>query len=242
MKKTINILRSIITSLLFLSLILIIIVQFSFTAIRLSNKNLPDLINRETVLDTIIESDINLDKKDRELAIEYIDNYVNYVFHKRSFPSTEEFDKTSLSEDEVKEKKRLLTAIRSKIDMKYDSVLLLRDFNNFLSNGSIYLLINIALFINILLILITSGNISNAFSIFGLSAMMAGLIILISSSILPTRLPKILDSVTMNFVEDILNKEFLTKIFNQALIYIAIGFFVFIITYIVKKLILKKQN
>lgn len=242
MKKITNILRSIITSLLFLTLIVFTIIQFTFTTIRLSNKNIPELIDREILLKLIIPASDNLDGTTKEVAIHYIDDYINYVFHKRSFPSIQNVDSTLIDETKNKEVEKLLTQIRDKIDMSYENVIALRYVNNFLSNGSIYLLINIGLFIIILLLFIVTGKLLNTASLTGIAIIIASLLILILSSVLTAALPKLLDPLVYNFVAHIFDKQMINKIFNQSLIYTSIGFLAFASAFITKKTLLKKQS
>lgn len=241
MKTTINILRSILTSFFFLILILAVTIQFMFTTIRINNKTIPDLVSPETIL-KMIKLDKELDPTSKEYAISYIDEYINYVFYKRSFPSIQEYNYKDISDNEKQDVIKLLTDIRNKIDMDYKTVVVLRDINNFLSNGSIYLLINIGTLIVILLILISSGKIPLTLKLTGASITLAGLITLLLSTVGTSLLYKNLDPLASNFVKTVFNSSFLKKIFNQSLIYITIGFTLFIVVLIINRYLLKKQT
>lgn len=242
MKTTINILRSIFTSLLFLILTIALIIQFIFTAIHLSEKTLPDIINPQTILEAITQGE-QLDEPSKKLAINYIEEYKNYVFYKRSFPSVQPSPKNDEPNEQEKiNTEQLLTNIRNKIDMKYETVLTLRNINNFLSNGAIYLLINIGLFVIILLIWITTTKISKTFKLTGISMTISGLLFLFATNIGITILTKHLDPLSNNFIKDLFSNTFLRNLQNQALVYIALGFFLFLTTFTIQRFLIKKQT
>ena len=100
MKKTIKILRSTIASLLFLILIVTVIVQFTFTSIHKDHIRIPDRISREKILNEILK-DNTLKDETKKIAIEYIDNYINYIFYKRSYPSIQTIDFENLPEEQI---------------------------------------------------------------------------------------------------------------------------------------------
>ena len=237
MKTLLNVLRSIITSFLFIILIILIVIQFLFTTIRLQNTKLSNLINRENIYDLVI-TDVNLrdNQNVHEIGIQYIDDYINYVFYKRSFPTIDLSDIETATEQEYRLINEGVELLKAKVDLQYETILQIRDFNNFISNGSIYLLINIAVFTLTLVIGIVTGSLSKSFKFFASSLVIGALISLIGEVIISSNFLNNSNPIIVKFAENIFNNEMNTKFFNLSLIYICLGVALFFTIYILQKL------
>ncbi len=241
MKTLFKILRSILTSLLFLCMTFGIIVQFSFTCFHKSPQRVPDYIDREAILDSALEEK-TVSKETRAVLLEYVDNYIDYVFYKRSYPSIQTVDYNSLPEGEISYAKTLVQTLNKKIDIEYDTIVKIRSINNLISNGAIFLMINIGLFIIFLITLILLRNLKKSLLILGLSTIIGTLLSLIGSIILASNIKKWLAAPTYAVLHSILDKKFLSGIHAQALIYIVIGLIIFLTTYIYSKRDLFKRQ
>ena len=118
MKTLFNIMRSIITSFVFIILTIAIMIQFFFTMFRLQGDRLSDLIDRENIY-ILVADDIRI--KDNPLfknvSIKYIDDYINYVFYKRSFPSIDVNAIENLEENNKKDILESIDIVKNKMDL-----------------------------------------------------------------------------------------------------------------------------
>ena len=132
--------------------------------------------------------------------------------------------------------------IRDKIDINYESVLKIRNINNILSNGSIYLLINIGIFVILIILFILNMDFKKTIMAFGLSSILSGLISILSATILVKELSKIVDYKIYNFINSIFSDSFMTSFYDQGIIYICLGLVVFLITYLISKFVLSHKT
>jgi hypothetical protein len=216
-----------------------IIIQFSFTIIKSSNKTLPDLIDRELLVDMIMGSKID-DYEIKMVLKDYLDSYINYVFYKRSYPSIQSIDYGLLEGDRLTEAKNELITFKEKIDLEYEDVLKLRDANTFFSNSSIYLLINIGVFLIFILISIMRVSFKSGLKLTSIALIISSVLILASSVLLETNLSNMISPTIYSFVEGIFNDDLMNSIFNLALIYLSVGVVVFIIFFIMGRIQNKK--
>ncbi len=242
MKKTIKILRSTIASLLFLILIVTVIVQFTFTSIHKDHIRIPDRISREKILNEILK-DNTLKDETKKIAIEYIDNYINYIFYKRSYPSIQTIDFENLPEEQINEAKNTISKINKEIELDYELIIKMREVNNTISNGSIYLMLNIAILVILLLIMIVTFEPIKTLIFFGIGIIIGTLLSLIGSIILASNIQTLVPQALHIILDSIISKRFLSSIHAQSLIYIIIGMIIFLCSYIYsKRHIFHKQN
>ncbi len=242
MKTLFKIARSIIASLLFLTLIFAVVIQFTFTLIHKEPKRIPDKISRQELLYEILDNQ-TLEPETEKLAIDYIDDYLNYIFYKRSYPSTQTIDFDNLPEDQIADAKTVINQINKKIEIEYDSIVKIRSINNTISNGSIYLMVNIALFIIFLLFMIVTFSPAKSLLFLGLSIILGALLSLITMVTTASNIENWLPPSLSLLLNAILSKEFLGGINTLTIIYVIIGLVLFLSAYIyIKKELFKKQN
>ena len=131
MKTTIKIMRSVSTSLLFLLITILIMLQFIFTVVRINTRNISDLIDRETLLENILDEKIE-DEQIKNLALDYTEDYLNYVFYKRSYPSIQNVDFSSLEESQITPAREYINTLKDKIDLEYETIVKMRNINFFI--------------------------------------------------------------------------------------------------------------
>ena len=229
MKTFINIVRSILTSLLFLIISAAIIVQFAFTIVHMQNKKIPDLIDREVVLGLATKDGfITNNEAIRNLAIEYIDQYINYVFYKRSYPAMPNLNIEGIDENTKREITSEFDSLKEKIDLDYELVLKIRDVNNILSNGAIYLLINIGVFSLFIVMSILRGSFLKGIKYFSASLALMSLILLLAGSFAHSLISEIDNEILHSIMSEIVDGEFMNTFFNVDLIYLVTGVFSFL--------------
>lgn len=242
MKTLFKITRSIIASLLFLILTFAVIIQFTFTLIHKEPTKIPDKIPRHELLYKVLDN-TTLEPETEKIAIEYIDDYLNYIFYKRSYPSTQTIDFDNLPEDQIANAKNIITQINKKIEIEYDSIVKIRNINNTISNGSIYLMVNIALFIIFLLFMIVTFSPAKSFLFLGLSTILGALLSLIALVAAASNIENWFPPSLSLLLDTILSKEFLGGIHTLTIIYVIIGLILFLSAYIyTKRELFKKQN
>lgn len=146
MKNTIKILRSIATSLLFIMLTVAVIIVLVFASINLSSPNFPSMIDREEFLNEVLDYEIE-DETTKSIALDYLNDYINYIFHKRSYPSLQTIDYKDMTGEDKIEAQRLIEKLSDRICLEYNSVLAFRKINNITSNRAIFLIMSIGLFL-----------------------------------------------------------------------------------------------
>lgn len=238
MKTLIKIMRSIMTSLLFVLLICFIILQFIFTFVKSAGGSISDLVKPEEILNNID----GLDENSKEITEGYIEDYINYVFHRRSYPSIQTIDLSMYNEEEQKIIIDHLNEVKSTIDIKYETVLKIRDIDSFFSNQALYLLINIGIIVLFIILVIVNGKIVNSLKLLSTSIISAGIISLILSSIFVANAKSYFDSIVLVLFNSIFDTGTTKEIMNLSLIYIAIGCLIFSIIYILNRLIYKKNK
>ena len=226
MKTTIKIMRSISTSLLFLLITILIMLQFIFTVVRINTRNISDLIDRETLLENILDEKIE-DEQIKNLALDYTEDYLNYVFYKRSYPSIQNVDFSSLEESQITPAREYINTLKDKIDLEYETIVKIRNINFFLSNGAIYLIINIGIFFLFIALTLTRGNFKNSFKLFSISLIAAGIITVLAFIIFKINLTHIFGFSLYNMIEEILNESITKSTYTLAFSYILVGFIIF---------------
>lgn len=223
MKTLLKIMRSTIASLFFLILTASLTIHFAFTLTKLQDARISDLIDRDALLLEVVDK-TSLDNPNiQKLADAYIEDYIKYVFYRRSYPSIQTIKMDDLNESEQELAKEVLNEIKLKIDIDYENILTIRGIDSIISNGAIYFLINIGILLLVLILSIILFDFSKAFEILGISGIAAGLVSLIGSSIIIANLRTLLPKDIYRFASTIINDDVTTRIFDQAIIYICIG-------------------
>lgn len=238
MKTLFKISRSIITSLLILLLIGTTFIHIGFTALRMNARDIEHLIDREKLLETGLDEVPENDAL-RSVILNYIDDYIKYVFHKKSYPSIQTVDFKDLTEEEKLSAEKLILKVSDTLDIEYERVIQIRNFNNFISNGSIYLIINVAVFLLFVILSIISLSFKKG-SMYGfLSVSIGGLIsllFLLSRNGFLNKFPDVLK----NFIESALSEELISSLFKLSVIYFVVGFLIFTFILVYDKFLKKK--
>jgi len=205
----------------------------------MQNKKIPDLIDREVLLNLITDNDsVYNDELIHPLAINYVDEYINYVFYKRSYPTLN----SVLTKSYKEETSIYLQKVKDKLDIDYELVVQIRDINNFIYNSSIYLLMNISIFIIVLIISILNRSFNAGIKFLGIALIISSLITLISASILYPKMINLNDTVLSNFIAPIVNTIFISKYRKICIIYLVLGFILEIIIIIIGRNLKKDEK
>lgn len=235
MKTLFKYMRSIITSFLYLILIVLIMLQFVFTFIRNGDIKISDLIDRESILSSIPSDILNTNIEFRDLTLEYIDDYINYVFYKRSYPTIiiEKIDFTS--ENEKRTANEFLDNLKEKLDLDYEMVVRIREINNFISNGSIYLLLNIAIFALIIILIIANSSVLKSILSLGVIFLLSSVFLLMGGSYIYSNLVNNQKFIIELLSKEVFSNQFISSFFNQALVYLGIGIVLILLNVIYKR-------
>ena len=136
-----KILGSIITSFLFSLLLIFVSIHFLLTLIRVNSINASNIVNTSDIYNYLINED-NEDIKNK--MIDYLEEYKNYIFYKRSYPTISYNEMT-------KEEKQVYNKLKNKFDLKYETVIKVRGLYNFMQNNSVYFLINVGLLVMVIM-------------------------------------------------------------------------------------------
>ncbi len=239
MKKTLTILRSIVTSLLFLLLVFVISIQFFFATIFINNKRIPDMIDEKTFLYNIIDEKFIENEEVEKILIDYIKDYKNYVFYKRSYPSIETISLDALTDEDKYITKDYLQNLKKSMNIEYSTITKIRNTTNLMTNGSIFLLINIATFVSYIILVISILSFKKGTKFLGIALSLSGIITIIINTSL-TNTIKNLSPITLKlFLENIITNNLSPLGFKLSLIYISIGLILFFVLFIYDKLIKK---
>lgn len=217
-----KILRGTITSLLCLILIVTIIIQFVFIIIKIEGNRIPDLIDQNVVLDKILE-DEELPPEAKKIAKEYLDDYINYIFYKRSYPSIETIDLSNISEENINTTKHVLNIIKNKTFIEYKTIEKIRSTTAFMTNNSIFLLISIAVIFIFLLLSITRMSFASSSKLFGLALSLSGFINIILTLLLYSNISNIKNNFLEISINTILTNSIKKEIITISSLYIIIG-------------------
>ena len=220
--KIIKIIRSVITSFLFIILIISLVIDYYFIAIRTSTNRVSDLIDRQYVVSNTVGSS-NQD------LVDYVDQYINYLFYKRSYPTINYNNITN--KDLYKQYETLKTYLR----LDYNTIDYIRKVNNLIMNNTILFLINVGIFVIILLLWIFNDNIKLSVLLFGIACIISSIITFIINIKMPIKLfSDILLLLILSIFENIKESFYMINY-----IYIIIGMVIILFVYICK--ILKKM-
>ena len=218
-----KILGSIITSFLFSLLLIFVSIHFVVTLIRVNSINASNIVNTSDVYIYLIKED-NVDIKN--IMIDYLEEYKNYIFYKRSY--------TTISYNEMtKEEKKVYNRLKNKADLKYETVIKVRGLYNFMQNNSVYFLVNVSLLVIVIMCSIRYLDFNKGFHLLSISMIISSIIILIGSVYLVSVNTNDLINITIQ------KSSITSKLFKLDVIYIMIGLFLFIVTFLINK---KKDN
>lgn len=236
MKTLFKILRSIFTSLLFIMLYIELVLQLAFTIVHQSGKELSSLIESEAIYDLVAKNmnSYNIPQF-KTVSTKYIDDYMEYVFHKRSYPNIETKNFESFPEEIRRSLFNDFNELREKLDFDYQTILRIRKFNNFLSNGSIYLILNIIVFTSILIISVFLSSFLKGLKLLGLDMIVSSLSMLIIIVVFRNIVLSKSNQLFTILINNILNGEFINSVFNISLLYMIIGTILFILSFLAIK-------
>ena len=218
-----KILGSIITSFLFSLLLIFVSIHFVVTLIRVNSINASNIVNTSDVYIYLIKED-NVDIKN--IMIDYLEEYKNYIFYKRSYPTISYNEMT-------KEEKKVYNRLKNKVDLKYENVIKVRGLYNFMQNNSVYFLVNVSLLVIVIMCSIRYLDFNKGFHLLSISMIISSIIILIGSVYLVSVNTNDLINITIQ------KSSITSKLFKLDVIYIMIGLFLFIVTFLINK---KKDN
>ena len=113
----------------------------------------------------------------------------------------------------------------------YETIVKMRNINFFLSNGAIYLFINIGIFFLFIALTLTRGNLKNSFKLFSISLIAAGIITVLAVVIFKINLTHIFGFSLYNMIEEILNESFTKSTYTLTFTYILVGLIIFFSIY-----------
>ena len=218
-----KILGSIITSFLFSLLLIFVSIHFIVTLIRVNSINASNIVNTSDIYSYLVKED-NEDIKNK--MIDYLEEYKNYIFYKRSYPTISYNEMT-------KEEKKVYNRLKNKVDLKYETVIKVRGLYNFMQNNSVYFLVNVGLLAIVIMCSIRYLDFNKGFHLLSISMIISSIIILIGSVYLVSVNTNDLINITIQ------KSSITSKLFKLDVIYIMIGLFLFIVTFLINK---KKDN
>ena len=171
LNKIKKIIGSIYTSFLYILLCVLIIIEFTISYIRTNDIELNNIINGESIYKYVCNG-CNLPK---EFLIEYLDNYSNYLFYRRNYPT---INYSALDNSQRYE----LNKIKERIDIPYKQVLIIRDINTYIHNNSVFLIINISIFLLFVLLCLRYKSFIRGLYFFSLTVLLCSLVILMFST------------------------------------------------------------
>ncbi len=234
--KVFHILRSIVTSLLFFLLVLIMILQFIFTIVFINNKRPTDMISNTHILYSTLDGDIG---SMESILLDYINEYKNYVFYKRSYPNIEMINLSNYTKEEISAIKSNLYLLRDSLDINYSSIIKIRKITNLLTNGSVFLLINIFVFTIYILLSICSFSFKKGTKLFTIALLISSIIYLIINMISKSYILKLSKTVFSIFLKSIIVNNLYPLAIIQSCICIIISLILLLIFYINEKTIKK---
>lgn len=235
MKTLFKILRSIATSLLFLLLIIVITLQFTFLVINSNTRKIKNLIDPELVLQDVAGPDLILNDNIKSVSLQFINGYIDYIFSKRSYPSIQTIDTNKLSEEDKTLAENILKELQRRIDLDYKTIVEIRNLSNFITNGSLHLLVDISVLFVFLVLTINVFSFKKSIRLLGLSLSIAGGISFLMSTIAFSKISKIANPILKSFGKSIFNTRIRSSIFRMSMIYIVIGIIITLSIYLIDK-------
>lgn len=219
MEKILKIMRSILTSLLFIVMIFGVTVQLLFTAVKTNNVNTKDLINKETIIEKTVNDQI-VDEELKTILNDYFDDYIDYILYKRSYPSIQNIDFSKIPEERQTHAKKTINDFKGKIDLNYKTVITIRKINNTITNGSIYLIVNISIILLFIIGCLLKTNFKKGMKLFIKAVFISGALIFITTFITELNLTNIVEKPLYYYVKSILEEGLLHKLYILSIIYI----------------------
>lgn len=241
MKTLFKILRSTFTSFLFIILTLGIAIQIIFTITNTDIKKFKDLIKPDLILEKL-SNDLAFDNDNiKDIVIEYIDGYIDYIFSKRSYPSIQTLDTKNLSEEEKLVAEQVLLELQKETELDYEVIAKIRDVSNILTNKSIFLMINIGVFLLFLILTICSMDFKRSLKSLSLSISLSGFIVILFASLLSSKIDSLADPFMKTILTCIYSGNLKSIIYRNACIYILLGIILFFVIFILNKTLEKRQ-
>lgn len=231
-------LRSIITSLSFFVVTVLLIICIILSTIKMYNKPIKEYINVDNLVKTTVNNDLISNQNYYNITYTYIENYIDYIFYKNSYPSISESDNKSLSKAEKKDFEKL----KNRIDLSYFVVLKIREINNFLTNGAVYFLVRSSILVFLIIISIIHLSISRALVNFSKALMSSGMLSLLLIVLVNELFLKIRNNFIQSVFISLINKPFLKVYFDNCIIFIFIGYVLWVIELIIINKIKEKND
>lgn len=218
MNKLKKIIGSIYTSFLFINIFILIILNFFVSFVRSNNINFKDYIDNETIYKYVCNNSCDTFK---DFLYNYFNDYKDYIFNKNSYP-------TVIYSNLNKEEKKTFDNIKEKIDIPYKDVLMIRDINNFLHNNSIFLILNILIFLLYLLISLRYKSLVKGLYFLALMIVLCSLVVLLFTTFIAVNINNI-------YIKEIIFKmNVMSNLYKLTVLYLFVGFISCIMSLIFK--------
>ena len=208
MHSLIKFLGSIYTSFLFIITIIIIIINISMTYIKIYKLTYKDIdlnaLYNYVTSDSIYDSDFKCD------MIEYLTEYRDYIFSTKAYPNID-YSKYSAIQKEG------IDSIRRKTNITYEKIIVIRKLYKYMTNNSVYLLVNIFFLICLLLITIRYLDIIEGIYFISLNVIIGSLIFLMFSVAFLGKVSNVL------IIGKLINSNYINGLFKTNIIYMIVG-------------------
>ena len=204
--------RSIITSLSFLLIIILLLISLVICSINKYDNSLKKCINIDKILRVNVDNDLLEEQNYYNLTYSYVDNYLDYILDE------EEYNDIYIN-----------SSIYKRIKVSKQNIILIRNIKHIITNRSIFFLIRSFILLCVIIIIVFNYNISKGFFYFGKGLIFSGVIGFIILSIFFNIYNKY-NNVYIN----LFNKEFLKIYFKYSIRFIYIGFVIWVYYYIRK--------
>lgn len=245
MKTTITILRSVATSLLFIILTFLIALQLVFTCLKVGTKDIHDLIDEESLLLNLADDSIE-DEETEMLSKEYLEDYLNYVFYKRSYPSLQNVDYSNIEDSKKEDAAMTIKSLKEKLDIEYETIVNMRNANSFFSNGAIYLIINIGVLTLFIILCILRANFKSGLRLSSIALSLSSTVALIAYSIFKMNTKRFFTPTVKLIIDEIIGDPFSKRAYTISITYILIGLItvllIYLYDYYIKMRLQKKTN
>jgi len=232
--------RSIITSLLFIIMLIILTVQFILIFFRLESNKFIDIIDKNKLLTNIIETK-KIDETEKIILIDYLGQHLNFIFYSKSYPSIVDIDFSTVDDSKIPLLNSSIFEIKEKLNIEYSNVLKIRRLNNIIYNNAIFLLVNISILLIYLFTSIVKNSFATALKLLSTASIITGAFMLLVGIYFYTNYIRLCNEI-INIIKSILNNTFITNYINLALTYIFTNCIILLTIYYVNKTFFKNNK
>ena len=225
MKNILKFMRSIITSLSFLVIIILLILCIITSVIKKYNRPLNEYINIDTLIKTYTDNNLLINSNYYNITYTYIDDYINYIFYKNDYPSISEHNNKTLTSKEKKD----LEKLKNQIDLSYLTILKIREASNFLTNSSIHFIIKSFILVLFLVVCVLHMNINRGIFIFSKALIISGVFSLLIIVLINELFLKIPNIFVQSIFVNLIDISFLKEYFSYSIIYMIAGYVLWVI-------------